>query len=352
MTTSDRRREPATFSPGDPRVRVERVELPPLALADDETSGTAVALPYPAKKRRLRWGALFWSSALGLVLLGLGLAVARLIADLFSYAPPAGWVGVALAVTAGIALTVILVREIVGVARLASVDSIRMRAAAATASDDRKEGQAVVADLLALTRRIPRLARGRRHLADLRSDIIDGRGLVHLAERELMGPLDAEARRLIGAAARRVSVVTAVSPRAAIDMVFVLLNAVALMRKLATLYGSRPGALGLIRLFRHVVSHLAVTGGMAVTDSLIQQVIGHGLAAKLSARLGEGVLNGLLTARLGLATLEVTRPLPFAALPRPTLHDLAGSLLRGGQRPDLDKPAAHMRTPAPRAETG
>ena len=68
---------------------------------------------------------------------------------------------------------------------------------------------------------------------------------------------------------------------------------------------------------RHVIAHLTVTGGMAAGDSLVQQMLGHGVAAKLSARLGEGVLNGLLTARLGLAAIEVARPLPFAALPPP-----------------------------------
>ena len=47
----------------------------------------------------------------------------------------------------------------------------------------------------------------------------------------------------------------------------------------------------------------------------------------LSQRLGEGVLNGLLTARLGLAAVDVTRPLPFTALPRPALGDLAKDLL-------------------------
>jgi putative membrane protein len=67
---------------------------------------------------------------------------------------------------------------------------------------------------------------------------------------------------------------------------------------------------------------------MAAGDSLVQQVVGHGIVARLSARLGEGVLNGLLTARLGLAAIEVTRPLPFAALAPPTLADVAGNLLR------------------------
>ena len=93
-------------------------------------------------------------------------------------------------------------------------------------------------------------------------------------------------------------------------------------------FAGRPGTLGLIRLMRHVIAHLAVTGGMAASDSLIQQMLGHGIAAKLSARLGEGLLNGLLTARLGLAAIDVTRPLPFAALPRPALSDLARDLMR------------------------
>jgi putative membrane protein len=84
-----------------------------------------------------------------------------------------------------------------------------------------------------------------------------------------------------------------------------------------------------MKLMRHAVSHIALTGGMAASDSLIQQMIGHGVAAKLSAKLGEGVLNGLLTARLGLAAMDATRPLPFTALRRPALNDLAGALLKG-----------------------
>ena len=152
--------------------------------------------------------------------------------------------------------------------------------------------------------------------------------MIRLAERELMTPLDQEARRLVSSAAQRVSIVTAVSPRAVIDVLFVFAAALRLIRQLARLYGGRPGALGMFRLMRHVIAHLAITGGMAASDSLIQQVLGHGIAAKLSQRLGEGVLNGLLTARLGLAAIDVTRPLPFTALPRPALADLAKDLLR------------------------
>ena len=74
---------------------------------------------------------------------------------------------------------------------------------------------------------------------------------------------------------------------------------------------------------RHAVSHLALTGGMAAGDSLIQQVLGHGLAAKLSARLGEGVLNGLLDRP---ARARRHRGDPAAAVhgaAPPSLNDLA-----------------------------
>jgi len=94
----------------------------------------------------------------------------------------------------------------------------------------------------------------------------------------------------------------------------------------------------LLRLFRHVIAHLAVTGGMAASDGMIQQILGHGIAAKLSARLGEGMLNGLLTARLGLAAIEVARPLPFAALSPPSLGALAPDLMKGRKRDEAEEP--------------
>jgi putative membrane protein len=330
------RRAPASFRADDPRVEIaERGDdfIDPVLVPD---AAVPVVVPPAPVKRRWRWGSLFWSAAGVLVALGLGLSLVKLIEDLFARSQSLGWFAFACAVAAVLALIAIITREAVSLWRLAAVDAIRDRAVAVIASDDRKEGQAVVADLLHLSRRIPRLARARTILDGHRADIIDGRDLVHLAERELMTPLDREARRLITSAAKRVSVVTALSPRAAIDMLFVLVNALGLMRRLATLYGARPGLLGLIRLVRHTVAHLTLTGGMAASDSLIQQVIGHGLAARLSARLGEGVLNGLLTARLGLAAMDVTRPLPFSALPQPRLNDLAGHLIKGSEkaRPD------------------
>jgi putative membrane protein len=345
MSDRPHHRKPAAFRLDDPRVVVAdagdnahairgRVRITPEPEPSSFPVPVEAALP-PARKR-FGWATLFWIALGGLVALGLGLGVANLVEDLFNRSQSLGYIGLVLAGLAVLALVAIIARETLGLARLQTIETLHARADAVLVSDDRKESDAIVRDLLKIAHDNPRLARARAALAEHGRDIIDGADMIRLAERELMTPLDQEARRLISSAAQRVSIVTAVSPNAAIDMLFVLAAALRLVRQLALLYGGRPGTLGLVRLMRHVVAHLAVTGGVAASDSLIQQMLGHGIAAKVSARLGEGLVNGLLTARLGLAAVEVTRPLPFAALPRPVLSDLARDLLR---RTGDDSPA-------------
>ena len=337
MSERPSHRRPATFKLDDPGVivmdpddssRPSKGTIHVRPEADPALLPVLVEAPLVPVQRGFRWSAMFWSALGGLVTLGLGLGVTRLVEDLFARSESLGYIGLVFAIAAALALIVVVAREALGLARLATIEKLHLRASAVLASDDRTESRAVVQDLLGLAHHNPHLARARAALQGHADDIIDGADMIKLAERELMTPLDQEARRLVSSAAQRVSVVTAVSPRAVIDVLFVFVAALRLIRQLALLYGARPGALGMFRLMRHVIAHLAITGGMAAGDSLIQQMLGHGIAAKLSQRLGEGVLNGLLTARLGLAAIDVTRPLPFNALPRPALADLAKDLLR------------------------
>ncbi|MET4020562.1 TIGR01620 family protein [Bradyrhizobium sp. S3.2.12] len=336
MNDRSKPRRPATFRLDDPGVvvteadeaaRLGRTTIQITPEHDPQALPVPIEAALPAR-RGFPWGTLFWSGLGGLTLLGTGLGVVRLIEDLFARSETLGFVGLAFAFVTALALAVVIGREAFGLARLATIEKLHARAAAVLASDDRKESRVIVQDLLKIAHQNPQLARARATLESHTGEIIDGADMIRLAERELMSPLDAEARRLVSSAAQKVSIVTAVSPRAAIDVLFVFVAALRLIRQLAFLYGGRPGALGMIRLLRHVIAHLAITGGMAASDSLVQQMLGHGIAAKLSQRLGEGVLNGLLTARLGLAAIDVTRPLPFAALPPPKLSDLATDMLR------------------------
>ncbi|AZN99691.1 TIGR01620 family protein [Mesorhizobium sp. M9A.F.Ca.ET.002.03.1.2] len=282
--------------------------------------------PATAPRKRSISGSLFFGALGVLVSLAVGLWTDQLIRDLFARSEWLGWLAAAMAVIAVLALLVILVREVLAIARLAEVEKLQKQALDAIARDDPKAARAVIDELSAFVAAKPETAAGRRSLAELRDEIIDGGNLVRLAETEILGPLDARAKVMILEAAKRVSLVTAVSPRALVDVAYVVFEAGRLIRRLSELYGGRPGTLGFFRLARSVLAHLAVTGSIAVGDSFVQQIVGHGLAARLSAKLGEGVVNGMMTARIGIAAMETARPLPFSAARRPGMGDFLSAL--------------------------
>ncbi len=284
--------------------------------------------PLPEPRRRSRLGAIFAAAFGILVSAAVGLWVDGLIRDLFARADWLGWAAVGLTAIAGLALFAIIVREIVALWRLASVETMRSRAAEALAGNDARKARRLTDDLATFLARRPETAAGRKQLAELRDDVIDGPDLLRLAETELLSPLDRQASTMIADAAKRVSIVTAVSPRALFDVGYVAFEAARLIRRLSELYGARPGTLGFLRLGRSVIAHLAVTGSIAAGESFVQQIVGHGLAARLSAKLGEGVVNGMMTARIGIAAMETARPLPFSAVKRPGMGEFVTTLAK------------------------
>ena len=346
-------RRPAAFAVNDPNVVITETDVVSADIVPqtpEPETGPVPTAKAGARRRRfgLGWAAVFWLGVGGLAALAAGLKIGGLLESLAARSQALGWLGMALAALAALALLAIVIREIRALIRLSAIDQLRDRAAATIVSDQRAEGVAIARELLYLTRNKPSLARSRNILSVHVNDIIDGADMVRLTERTLLGPLDQEAKRLVSAAAKRVALVTAISPRAVLDMVFVFATAFGLVRQLAYLYGGRPGTLAMIRLARLCLAHVTLTGGIAVGDGLVQQILGHGVLAKLSTRLGEGMLNGLLTARLGLAAIEVTRPLPFVALPQPTLNELAAEFMR--QIPGVPQAAISSNSaPRPRA---
>lgn len=305
--------------PSDAPVPVSTPEVPP-----------QVAAPPPPPATGL-WSRLFWTGLAGLLSLAFGIAVSTLIDDLFTRAQWLGWVGVVALTLFLIGGLVLLGREVFALRSLTRLDTLRERAAQALLDKDDRAAAAVAADLVAAMAGNARTARGRAAVAAALADgIVDGAQRLRIVEREILEPLDREATRLVAEAARRVSVVTAISPRAAVDLAMVFATAVRLIRRIAELYGGRPGTFGMVKLLRHVLAHMALTGGMAAGDTILDQIVGHGLAAKLSAKLGEGVLNGLLTARLGITAIAVTRPLPYIGAPRPDVRDLVGDAISLG----------------------
>src|ERR1700738_4933469 len=130
MSERSPHRKPATFKRDDPGVGViapEDASRPSRGTVHVTPEADPALLPVPVEaaivpaQRGFRWGAVFWSAVAGLILLGLGLGVTRLIEDLFARSEGLGFLGLAFALAAALALLIVTVREALGLARLGTI---------------------------------------------------------------------------------------------------------------------------------------------------------------------------------------------------------------------------------------
>ena len=280
-------------------------------------------------RRPSRLARLFWGIAAVLFTTMLSVAAWDYATSLIGRLPILGYGIASFGALLLILLLIMALRELSMIARLSRLDGLHRQAETALAEGDLPQAGVVVGGLTRLYRGRPDTRWGRERLSEQASDQFDADALLELAEQQILGPLDKMAMAEIEAAARQVATVTALVPLALADVVAALTANLRMIRSTAAVYGGRSGTLGSWRLARAVMTHLVATGAVAVGDDLIGSVAGGGLLSKLARRFGEGVVNGALTARVGVAAMEVCRPMPFIATPRPSVTGLVRRALTG-----------------------
>lgn len=329
MTKDDHPRRPRVFSADDPALEMPAASPPEVGAAPTDAPPAPPGAGASSRSRwEIGWGGILLSALLGLATLGIGAWFARLASAALSREDWVGWTANGLLLVAVVATTAIAIKELLGLARLGRLTRLRQASEAALRDADRRQERTAIAGLKSLLAVRPELQRAVQIFAAHEGDVREPGELLRLADRELLVPLDAEARRTILRSGKRVGVVTAMSPMPLLAMVFVLYENLRMLKALAGIYGGRPGGLGAWRLARMVIAHIVATGGVALTDDLLGQFLGQDLLRRLSRRLGEGAFNAALTARIGAAAVEVTRPLPFLDARPVRARDLAGEMLK------------------------
>lgn len=325
-------RKPRSFPPDDPAV----MPIPEAtATPTSRTAPPRKPRPEPVNRptaidisRGIRWGGMLLSAAVGLLVLSTTLWFVRYVQVALARQDWVGWLAFSLMSFAALCVIVLILREIIGLFRLARLGRLRTEVSEALKSGDAAAERRAVNHLKSMLANRADLSWPLARFSEHEADVHNPRDLLSLADRELMMPLDQEARRTVLAASKRVATVTAISPMAWIAMLYVLIENLRMLRALAGLYGGRPGPLGALRLGRMVVGHILATGGVALTDDLLGQFLGQDLLRRLSRRLGEGAFNGALTARVGAAAVEVCRPLPFISAPPIRARDMLAEAFR------------------------
>lgn len=280
------------------------------------------ALPAVAERlargggRVSRIGRWFGAAFAALLTAWIGIALWDFVSGLLLSRPMLGWAFTGLLGVTALLLVTVAGRELLAFRRLGQLD--RLQDQVRTAFDGSRE------DALKAGRRVMALYSGREELRwkaqrvdELLPDQMDADAVLGLIEGEIMEPLDKAALVEIEAASRRVATVTALVPIALLDILTALAANLRMVRAVAQIYGGRSGTLGSWRLVRAVMTHLVATGAVAIGDDLIGSVAGGALAGKISRRFGEGVINGALTARVGITAMVLCRPMPFVVRDKP-----------------------------------
>lgn len=305
-------------------------EAPPVTEDPARPTGQAMrTMAALAARPRSRLAAWFWWLLGALLSFGLSLWAWDLVTGLIARNWVLGTIAVTLLALFGLVALAIIVREWAALARLGRLDRIHRAAEAARTANDLAAARAVTDRVAALYNGRADLKWEAERLAERRDDAFDADALFDLVEHTLLQPLDAAARLEVEAAARQVATVTAIIPLALADVVAALTANIRMIRRIAEIYGGRGGTLGAWRLTRAVFTHLVATGVVAVGDDLLGSIGGGHLLAKVSRKFGEGMVNGALTARVGIAAMEVCRPIPFNAGTRPSVSGTVKRALTG-----------------------
>jgi putative membrane protein len=145
--------------------------------------------------------------------------------------------------------------------------------------------------------------------------------LAHI-ERGFLAPLDQEALRRINAYSSQTALAVALSPWVSLDMALSLLRNGQMLSRIGELYGLRPSMLSRWRLIKMVITHLIGAGASEWAMDQALDTLGLGAAQMAGLRATQGIGAGLYTAKIGLAAMEVCRPMGFSAEQKPMFKHL------------------------------
>ena len=325
--------DPETLKPGD------------FEVLQPEPDGSLPAPLAPAEAvddpKRRPWLKLFLGGTAAFALGVLGLDAYDYAISLFERSV---WLGGAF--SAFLALAIIgalgvVGRELWSLRQLAKVDDLRVEGERLVTSEAHGRAE----DFL---RKVERLYRDRADLDqsiwrfhDQASDALNDRERLELFAQTVFRPIDKEAYQIVKRSGRDIGVLTALSPIGALDSLIVMVRTVGMMRAIARLYGVRPGFTGTVRLLKRGLRNIVIAGVGELLGHAAVETAGASLLKVLSARAGQGAVNGLLAARIGLSVMQICRPIPFTEDELPSLKKLRAEIfkeLSDDRSPSLEKP--------------
>lgn len=302
-----------------------------------------IEIPPPPRRRYGRW---FACLVLAFFAAALAYDAVLFLLSLFAVSALAGVAASALLAAALAVGCVWIVDEMRRFYAMRTADRVREAAARLRGSASHAEGLALVNRILpALAGNVAAHDGAVRLRAQLRHTH-DGPDVLNLFAREVLDGLDKQAAARVARAARDTALGVAASPVGALDAVIGTVRALRMIREVATVYGLRPGTLGALRLMKRALLDASTFGAADIASDVVTDVMsGLGLRATgmIAGKFGEGAYAAVRMTRLGLATMQACRPIPFAdeqrvsALRRELVTQVFTGLIPRRRKPEADR---------------
>jgi len=222
----------------------------------------------------------------------------------FAASPVIGAIYAAIAVLIVYALCSVIVKEFLLLLHLKKAETLRANAAEAVKKEDKAE-LTRICQSLPVNKRKGTKAEYNGWLAEKESLGTAKEVFIRYSNR-VLAIADKEAGKVIAGHSLKAAAFVAISPLALGDMVLVLMNSRRMLDKIADCYGVRLGFASRIKLYRQVMQNMVIAAG---ADVLLGS-ISTGIAGAVAPKIGEGLLSGFFSARLGISAANICRPLP------------------------------------------
>ncbi len=151
--------------------------------------------------------------------------------------------------------------------------------------------------------------------------------LLQLYSKVMLTKVDQRAMAEIVKFSSEAVVMVALSPIALLDMLLILWRNLRMVNKVSSIYGIQLGYWGRLKLMRMIFTHMIYAGTSELAVDFSAQVLGADLLTKFSTRLAQGAGAGMLTIRLGLMVMKLSRPIPFQQQ-APKISDMSKLVLK------------------------
>ena len=173
----------------------------------------------------------------------------------------------------------------------------------------------------------PELKEATLQWQELLDDTHTDQDVLRLYEQTVVPVCDEKAKAVIQQWSGQAALMVAISPVAALDMLLIAWRNIRMIDEIAACYGLELGLLSRLKLLKLVLYNLIYAGASELALDLGLQSVGADLAGKFSARAAQGLGAGLLSARLGIKTMQLCRPIEFIdPQTRPRLSQIAKGL--------------------------